>query len=114
VFGNGGQVAHGRGHVRRGEAIELVTHYPAYPPMSTRLFLAVDDDRIERLLTEGFKGSPMTPTPDEVLATVAVALGRAEFERRGRPEKVLPRHFQDARVVLEGLSWRLHQQGVGV
>lgn len=56
----------------------------------------------------------MTPTPDEILATVAVAIGRAEFERRGRPEKVLPRHFQDARIVLEDLPWRLHQQGVGV
>lgn len=53
-------------------------------------------------------------TPTEILATVAVAIGRAEFERRGRPEKVLPRHFQDARVVLEDLSWRLHQQGFGV
>jgi hypothetical protein len=53
-------------------------------------------------------------TPAEILATVAVAIGRAEFERRGRPEKVLPRHFQDARVVLEDLSWRLHQQGFGV
>lgn len=55
-----------------------------------------------------------SPAPGDVLATVAVAIGRAEFERRGRPEKVLPRHFEDARVVLEDLSCRLHQQGFGV
>ena len=54
------------------------------------------------------------PRPDDILTTVAVAIGRAEFERRGRPEKVLPRHFHDARVVLEDLSWRLHQQGFAV
>lgn len=55
VFGNGGQVSHGRGHVRRGEAIELVKHYPVYPPMTTRLFLAIDDERVRRFLGEGFE-----------------------------------------------------------
>lgn len=55
VFGNGGQVSHGRGHVKRGEAVELIKHYGTYPPMSTRLFLAVNDERIARFITEGFE-----------------------------------------------------------
>lgn len=54
VFGNGGKVAHGRGHVRRGEAVELVKHYPTYPPMSSRLFLPAGDVRIETFLADGF------------------------------------------------------------
>lgn len=45
VFGNGGEVSHGRRHVRRGEAVELVKHYETYPPMSNRVFLAPDDER---------------------------------------------------------------------
>ena len=55
VFGNGGQVAHGRGHVRRGEAVELVKHYGTYPPISTRFFLTPDDERVARYLAEGFE-----------------------------------------------------------
>lgn len=54
VFGNGGQVSHGRGHVKRGEAIELVKHYAVYPPMSSRLFLAVGDERVARFIDDGF------------------------------------------------------------
>lgn len=55
VFGNGGQVAHGRAHVRRGEAVELLKEYATLPHMSTRLFLRADDEKIPRLLGEGFR-----------------------------------------------------------
>ena len=54
-FGNGGQVAHGRSHVRRGEAVELLKEYPTYPPISSRLFLAPDDERVAKYLTDGFR-----------------------------------------------------------
>lgn len=54
-FGNGGQVAHGRSHVRRGEAVELVKHFAVYPPMSSRLFLAAGDDRIVGYLSNGYE-----------------------------------------------------------
>lgn len=56
VFGNGGQVSHGRGHVKRGEAVELVKHYAgSYPPMSPmRVFLAPDDARVAEFTTRGF------------------------------------------------------------
>lgn len=43
VYGNGGQVAHARAHVRLGEAVELVKAMP-YPFPPSRLFLAADDD----------------------------------------------------------------------
>jgi hypothetical protein len=55
VFGNGGEVAHGRSHVRRGEAVELVKHYGGYPPLLSRLFLATDDGLIAEMLAEGFE-----------------------------------------------------------
>lgn len=45
VFGNGGRVSHGRGHVRRGEAVELVKHY-GHPVGTSRVFLAPDDERV--------------------------------------------------------------------
>lgn len=54
-YGNGGQVAHGRKHVRRGEAVEIVKHYGTYPPTSNRMFLSVDDERVERYLSEGYE-----------------------------------------------------------
>lgn len=54
IFGNGGQVAHGRSHVRRGEAVEVVKHYPVYPPMVSRLFLAPDDAKVTQFLNDGF------------------------------------------------------------
>lgn len=53
VFGNGGWVAHGRGHVRKGEAIELVKHYG--DGAVGRAFLAPDDtERIEKFQGLGF------------------------------------------------------------
>jgi hypothetical protein len=52
-FGNGGQVSHGRGHVRRGEAIELVKHYDA--ESSSRLFVSPDDERIADFKARGFE-----------------------------------------------------------
>lgn len=55
VFGNGGVVAHGRSHVRRGEAVELFKEYPIYPPMSTREFFAPDDPHVAKWLSEGFR-----------------------------------------------------------
>lgn len=55
VFGNGGEVSHGRGHVNRGEAVELLREYPSTPPMSSRLFLAPDDERIPGMLGKGFR-----------------------------------------------------------
>lgn len=60
VFGNGGETAHGRGHVRRGEAVELVKHYfGGYPPMSpVRVFLAPGDAKIADFLGRGFEMEP--------------------------------------------------------
>lgn len=55
VFGNGGKVAHGRSHVKRGEAVELLKEYATYPPMSTREFFAPDDPIIARWLEDGFR-----------------------------------------------------------
>lgn len=56
VFGNGGEVAHGRAHVRRGEAVELLKRYASYPPMSDRIFLAPGDaDRISYFIGRGFE-----------------------------------------------------------
>lgn len=53
AFGNGGQVSHGRGHVRRGEAVELVKWYDWQT--SSRMFLAPDDERIPGMLANGFQ-----------------------------------------------------------
>lgn len=54
-FGNGGRVAHGRGHVRRGEAVELVKEYE-FPGMSpSRLFLTPEDPKVAELLRRGFE-----------------------------------------------------------
>ena len=58
VFGNGGKVAHGRSHVRRGEAVELFKEYASYPPTSTREFFAPDDPTIARWLEKGFTVVP--------------------------------------------------------
>ena len=55
VFGNGGKVSHGRSHVRRGEAIELLKEYPTWPPMSTREFFAPDDPKVAQWLADGFR-----------------------------------------------------------
>lgn len=49
VYGNGGQSAHGRAHVRRGEAVELVKWYEGASSPS-RLFLAPDDPKVAELL----------------------------------------------------------------
>ncbi len=58
VFGNGGQVSHGRSHVRRGEAVELVKHY-GHPGMSpSRLFLRLEDPKVKELLGRGFERVP--------------------------------------------------------
>lgn len=54
VFGNGGRVSHGRGHVRRGEAVELVKEHE-WPMSPTRVFLAPDDSRIDYFLSRGFE-----------------------------------------------------------
>ena len=53
-FGNGGEVAHGRSHVRRGESVELVKHYATYPPMSHRVFLATNDPAVQEWVAKGF------------------------------------------------------------
>lgn len=53
-YGNGGRVAHGRGHVRRGEAVELVK-YHGYPSGSSRLFLAPEDPKVAEFLARGFE-----------------------------------------------------------
>lgn len=55
VFGNGGKVAHGRSHVKRGEAVELLKEYASYPPMSTREFFAPDDPTVAKWLADGFR-----------------------------------------------------------
>jgi hypothetical protein len=66
AFGNGGKVAHARGHVRRGEAIEMVKEYPTYPPMPLgRVFLAPDDPLRDWYIDHGFAectdGCPLAP-----------------------------------------------------
>jgi hypothetical protein len=54
-FGNGGVVSHGRAHVRRGEAIELVKHYE-HPGMTPgRVFLAPTDPQVAFFLDRGFE-----------------------------------------------------------
>jgi len=52
VFGNGGQVAHGRGHVRRGEAVELVRHFETGD--TGRVFLAPDDAHVGQFEAKGY------------------------------------------------------------
>jgi hypothetical protein len=54
VFGNGGEVSHGRAHVRRGEAVELVKHYDTYPPQVMRVFFTPDDPRVADFQSRGF------------------------------------------------------------
>jgi hypothetical protein len=51
VFGNGGVVSHGRAHVRRGEAVELVKHYPGQSPW--RAFFVPNDPMIEHMIGRG-------------------------------------------------------------
>ena len=53
-FGNGGKVAHARGHVRRGEAVELVKFY-GYDISPSRIFLAPADEDVERLIAKGYE-----------------------------------------------------------
>lgn len=54
-YGNGGQVSHARGHVRRGEAVELVKYYQSLQSPS-RLFVPVAETwRIEKYISEGFE-----------------------------------------------------------
>ena len=53
-YGNGGQVAHARSHVRKGEAVELIRWYPDKPSPG-RVFLAADDtERINRFRDWGY------------------------------------------------------------
>jgi hypothetical protein len=55
VFGNGGKVAHARGHVRKGELVELVKWYSTLPSPS-RLFIdPADTERIARNVELGFE-----------------------------------------------------------
>jgi hypothetical protein len=54
AFGNGGQVSHGRGHVRRGEAVELVKVH-GFPMTPSRLFLRPDDARVTEFRARGFE-----------------------------------------------------------
>lgn len=54
-FGNGAEAAHGRAHVRRGEAVELRKVYATHPPMSNRVFLSPDDARISDWLSQGYE-----------------------------------------------------------
>jgi hypothetical protein len=55
-FGNGGKVAHGRAHARRGEAVELVKYYATYPPMTHRVFVAPDER--QDWISQGFDVCP--------------------------------------------------------
>jgi len=57
VYGNGGQVSHGRAHVNRGEAVELVKHYAT---TSIRLFLNPGDEAVIRYVAKGFEIRPKT------------------------------------------------------
>jgi hypothetical protein len=53
-YGNGAETAHGRAHVRRGEAVELLKHYETYPTTSMRVFLAPDDPLVAQYRDRGF------------------------------------------------------------
>jgi hypothetical protein len=53
-WGNGAEAAHGRAHVRRGEAVELVKVH-GFPMAPSRLFVAPEDPRVEELLARGFE-----------------------------------------------------------
>jgi hypothetical protein len=53
--GNGFRAAHGRAHVRRGEAVELVRHYGMVGVSPSRLFIdATDRVKIADLEARGF------------------------------------------------------------
>lgn len=52
-FGNGGKVAHGRAHVRRGEAVELVKYFDA--ETTGRVFFAPDDPHVEAFKDKGYE-----------------------------------------------------------
>lgn len=52
VFGNGGQVSHGRGHVRRGEAVEVVKWHDSQT--CSRFFIEPDAARINGFIERGF------------------------------------------------------------
>ena len=55
-YGNGGQVSHGRWHVNRGHAVELVKLFATYPPTSNRLFIGADDtERIAEYEAKGYE-----------------------------------------------------------
>lgn len=54
-MGNGGKVAHGRAHVRRGEAVELFKDFGGWPPLTSRVFVAVgDDDALAKFSERGY------------------------------------------------------------
>lgn len=54
-FGNGGQVAHARTHVRSGEAVELVKDM-LYPFSPSRIFLpAGNQDQIAGFIGKGYE-----------------------------------------------------------
>jgi hypothetical protein len=53
-FGNGAETAHGRSHVRRGEAVELVRHYAMVGVAPSRLFLPPEDPRVTDALDRGY------------------------------------------------------------
>ena len=53
-YGNGGAAQHGRAHVRKGEAVELVKEY-GFGQSPTRFFWPPDDPRIEEYLANGFQ-----------------------------------------------------------
>lgn len=55
AFGNGGEVSHGRGHVRHGEAVELVRHYEFATMSPSRVFLAPDDPMVQTFLDRAYQ-----------------------------------------------------------
>jgi len=52
-FGNGGKVAHGRKHVRAGEAVEMVKWYSELTSPG-RVFVAPDSEQEARFRAMGF------------------------------------------------------------
>lgn len=54
-WGNGFNTSHGRAHVRRGEAVELVREYEFVGMSPSRRFLAPGDPQIQELLARGFQ-----------------------------------------------------------
>lgn len=101
VHGNGGKVAHGRSHVRAGEAVELVKDYADGP---LRAFIAASDaEQIARLIARGFTA----------LESVVRAVPAPERLALNWSQRVTMRMISDGRSPSGGSSY-LDTRGLGI